>query len=201
MSLTSTFRAFAFIQFPYCQYCLKELCYAEGDCAHSPHNNATCDHYTALARGGKDRWSNFILSCQLCNHDKDSQDWSHKTIHGPTNWGELWSSFLNKHIKKTYKRKEDYRKVVRSLSKQLKKFVQEKQKSQIMSSTLSKKELFLGIVQDTVTNLLYYDRKDDEQLSCNDISTLIDNGEVSLKELIDAFKKKIIQNYPDIKSN
>ena len=61
----------------------------------------------------------------------------------------------------------------------------------------SKKTMFLQYVKTAVLTLFYYDRKNCEELSIDDVEALINNGEISLREIIEAFQSEIILNYPD----
>ncbi len=61
----------------------------------------------------------------------------------------------------------------------------------------TKKDIFLLYVKDIVTKLFYYDRKECEDLSVNDVETLINTKQISLREIVEAFQSEIIRNYPD----
>lgn len=62
-----------------------------------------------------------------------------------------------------------------------------------------KKNIFLGTVRDLVSNLFYYDRKGDEDLSLKDVEKLIASGTLSLDEIIETFRDEIKKNYPELK--
>ena len=66
---------------------------------------------------------------------------------------------------------------------------------------MTKKEIFLGLIADSVSNLCYYDRKDDEDLSVDDVEELLTSGEVTLDEILETFAKEFRENYPDLKQN
>lgn len=53
------------------------------------------------------------------------------------------------------------------------------------------KELILSNVRDLVSDFLYYDRKEDEDLSSEDIGAAIGSGEVTIEELVEAFRKEL----------
>ena len=55
----------------------------------------------------------------------------------------------------------------------------------------SKKEYLMGAVDDLVLDLVYYNRKEDEDLSREDVDEMFRNGEVTPKEIIDAFSKEL----------
>ena len=59
-----------------------------------------------------------------------------------------------------------------------------------------KKHAFLNRVADSTMKLFYFDRKEDEEVNCNDVESLIDSGTVSLREVVEAFQNEIIKNYP-----
>ena len=60
------------------------------------------------------------------------------------------------------------------------------------------KGLLLASTQDAVKDLLYYDRKEDEELSVADVEQLIDTGKVKLCELVDTFRDTILEHFPNI---
>lgn len=62
----------------------------------------------------------------------------------------------------------------------------------------NKKRIFLACVKDAVADIFYYNRKEDEDLSRDDVQQLIDSGTVSLAELMMAFHEEILRNYPQI---
>ena len=49
-------------------------------------------------------------------------------------------------------------------------------------------KLLEGIITDMVSNLVYYDRKEDEDLPCGEIERMIKDGELTIDEMVDAFK-------------
>ena len=53
------------------------------------------------------------------------------------------------------------------------------------------RELILMSVKDLVANLLYYDRKEDEELSVDDIADAILEKEITVDEIIDEFRKEL----------
>lgn len=61
-----------------------------------------------------------------------------------------------------------------------------------------KKNLFLNSIDTSVENLLYYDRKGDQELTYEDVEQLINNGEVTLEEMKEAFAKAVKEKYPSI---
>lgn len=51
----------------------------------------------------------------------------------------------------------------------------------------TKKELLKGAVQSSVSNLLCYDRKNDEELTDEDVRKLLDSGDVTIEEMVKWF--------------
>ena len=64
-----------------------------------------------------------------------------------------------------------------------------------MMNTSDKRELILNTVEDLVSSFLYYDRKDDEDLPMNVIETAIQNGEITIEEIVDRFKFHLLRDY------
>ena len=56
---------------------------------------------------------------------------------------------------------------------------------------LTTKNLILGSVADLISDLLYYDRKDDECLPKGAIELAIENGEITVDEIVEHFKKSL----------
>ena len=54
-------------------------------------------------------------------------------------------------------------------------------------------ELILGRVEDLVANFLYYDRKEDEDLPRGVIEKAIKKQEITIEEIVNKFKKSIIE--------
>jgi len=57
---------------------------------------------------------------------------------------------------------------------------------------LSKKEQALIIVPDLTADYLYYNRKEDEELSVSDIENLFNSGELTVDEVVEVFKEALI---------
>ena len=55
----------------------------------------------------------------------------------------------------------------------------------------NKKELLLGLASVVLSKLLYYDRKECEAVSCEDVTNVIDSGLLTKEELKDRFCKEI----------
>jgi hypothetical protein len=58
----------------------------------------------------------------------------------------------------------------------------------------NKRKVILNTIANLVQNFLYYDRKDDENLKENDIVQAIDDKIISIDEIVDTFRKEIL-NY------
>ena len=57
-----------------------------------------------------------------------------------------------------------------------------------------KKELLKNALTDLVSNFLYYDRKEDEELTIEDVENLIDTESISKQELINLFDELLTNN-------
>ena len=62
-----------------------------------------------------------------------------------------------------------------------------------MNTTVTK-EMILGTVSDLVTDLLYYDRKEDEDLPRGAIEKAIETEVITLEEIIKHFSCELTQN-------
>ena len=56
---------------------------------------------------------------------------------------------------------------------------------------MNTKELILACVSDCVTDLLYYDRKEDEDLKVDDIDNYIKAGGITIDEIIQCFSDRL----------
>ena len=48
-----------------------------------------------------------------------------------------------------------------------------------------------GTIIDMVSNLMYYDRKEDAELPVGEIQRMIEDGELTIDELVKAFDKEL----------
>lgn len=64
-----------------------------------------------------------------------------------------------------------------------------------------KKSCFLNCCQDAISNLCYYDRKDCEVVSVDDVEFLLNNGHVTIDEMFERMKTEIIKNFPKVNYN
>ncbi|RKZ09779.1 hypothetical protein DRQ25_05170 [Candidatus Fermentibacteria bacterium] len=55
----------------------------------------------------------------------------------------------------------------------------------------TRKETILVTIGDVVINLVYYDRKEDEDLSVNDFDSAVEEGEITVLEMVEAFQKRL----------
>jgi hypothetical protein len=51
------------------------------------------------------------------------------------------------------------------------------------------KTKILNVIEDTMTNLLYYDRKEDYELGVGDLERAIEEGVITVDEILEQFKK------------
>jgi len=51
--------------------------------------------------------------------------------------------------------------------------------------------LILSTVSDSVTDLLYYDRKEDESLPRGEIEEAIESGEISVEDIVNFFREEL----------
>ena len=55
------------------------------------------------------------------------------------------------------------------------------------------KDAILATVGDLVSDFVYYDRKNDEELPAGSIKQAVKNGDVSVDEIVEFFKSKLIK--------
>ncbi len=65
----------------------------------------------------------------------------------------------------------------------------------VSHSASEKKEKFLDSVEDCVSDLCYYNRKNDEELSISDVKQLLESGAVTMEEIFERFKKTLKENF------
>jgi len=53
------------------------------------------------------------------------------------------------------------------------------------------KQKILGLVEDLVSDFLYYDRKDDEYVKKGEIDKAIKAGEITIEEIVEQFSNKL----------
>ena len=58
---------------------------------------------------------------------------------------------------------------------------------------MTRRETILNTVDDLVSDLMYYDRKEDEDLPRGAIEEALDAGEITLDEIVQQFRKALEQ--------
>lgn len=58
-------------------------------------------------------------------------------------------------------------------------------------SGTARRKIILETISDTVSRFLYYDRKEDDELPRGAIEEAIESGEISVDEIVDAFRRGI----------
>ncbi len=56
---------------------------------------------------------------------------------------------------------------------------------------MTRRDVILDTIDDCVTDLLYYDRKDDESLPVGDIEAAVAAGEITLEDMVACFSKAL----------
>jgi hypothetical protein len=57
---------------------------------------------------------------------------------------------------------------------------------------MSRRQLILNTLEDTLSGFFYYDRKEDESLPCGEIEAALKAGEVTIEELLALFAGALI---------
>jgi len=58
---------------------------------------------------------------------------------------------------------------------------------------MTRKENIKATISDLVTDFLYYDRKEDEDLPRGEIEKAVEAGEISLAEMVDIFHNELTE--------
>ena len=53
----------------------------------------------------------------------------------------------------------------------------------------------LDTISDLCTNFLYYDRKEDENLPLGEIERAVKSGEITVEEMVEAFRKELQKSF------
>lgn len=53
------------------------------------------------------------------------------------------------------------------------------------------KEIIINTVKDLSANFLYYDRKEDDELSAEDLENAINSGEITIEEIVAEFESNL----------
>lgn len=56
-----------------------------------------------------------------------------------------------------------------------------------------RRDLILATIDDAVSELLYYGRKEDEELPCGDIEAALAAREISVDEMVEAFRAALMK--------
>lgn len=56
---------------------------------------------------------------------------------------------------------------------------------------MDKKEIILNTLDALCFDFLYYDRKEDEELSADDLRNAIKNGDITIDEMVECFRENI----------
>jgi len=59
---------------------------------------------------------------------------------------------------------------------------------------MNKRDLILGTIEDLISDFLYYDRKEDEELFRGDIEEAIESGVVTIEEIVEKFSNELKKN-------
>jgi hypothetical protein len=57
-----------------------------------------------------------------------------------------------------------------------------------------RREIILGTIADLVSDLLYYDRKNDEDLKVDEIDEAVREGEIAVDEMVEKFRQELREN-------
>lgn len=56
---------------------------------------------------------------------------------------------------------------------------------------MPKRDLVFDTIDDLVSNFLYYDRKEDEELNVEEINLIFQSGAVTIEEAVDYFRQAL----------
>ncbi len=57
------------------------------------------------------------------------------------------------------------------------------------------KQIILNTISDLVSDFVYYDRKEDEDLTYNQLSDAVKTGEITVDEMVEEFRKNLENNF------
>lgn len=57
------------------------------------------------------------------------------------------------------------------------------------------KQTILNTISDLCSNFLYYDRKEDEELSMEQLNEAVKSGEITVDEMVAEFRKHLEETY------
>lgn len=58
------------------------------------------------------------------------------------------------------------------------------------------KQIILDTISDLCSNFLYYDRKEDEDLSMDQLNDAVNTGVITIDEMVAQFRKKLEDTFP-----
>lgn len=61
----------------------------------------------------------------------------------------------------------------------------------------SKKQNIIDTVSDLVGSFVYYDRKEDEDLSPEDLASCVKSGEITIDEIVEQFRTELQNAFKD----
>ena len=53
------------------------------------------------------------------------------------------------------------------------------------------KQIILNTITDLCSNFLYYDRKEDKDLSAEDLEEAVENGTITIDEMVEEFRRHL----------
>jgi hypothetical protein len=60
---------------------------------------------------------------------------------------------------------------------------------------MDKRQTILNTITDMCSDFLYYDRKEDEELSPEDIDDAIESGAITIEEIVQHFKSELEKSF------
>lgn len=61
----------------------------------------------------------------------------------------------------------------------------------------NKKQIILDVISDLCSCFLFYDRKEDEQLSAKQLENAVKRGDITIDEMVAEFRKHLDENFND----
>lgn len=60
------------------------------------------------------------------------------------------------------------------------------------------KQIIINKIEDLCSNFLYYDRKEDEDLSMEQLNEAVQKGEITIDEMVEVFKTNLENTFANI---
>lgn len=57
------------------------------------------------------------------------------------------------------------------------------------------KQLILGYIEDLVSDFVYYGRKEDEDLSMEQLNEAVKSGEITIDEMVEKFRQGLVATF------